>query len=202
MSARIGQLVALLAFIVVLPLLVVLALLMVIGQGRPIMFAQQRAGLHGKPFGIAKFRSMRDLRDAEGKLLPDAERTTAIGTFLRRSRLDEVPGLWNVVRGDMAWIGPRPLLPETIAALGPRGKARCAVKPGLTGYSQISGNTLLDLDDKVALDLWYIANRSWRLDLEIVARTVGVMLLGERLRTDGMPIGPAGPAPSHRRSNG
>ncbi|MDG5750406.1 sugar transferase [Qipengyuania sp. XHP0211] len=177
-----GRLAAAVALLALSPVLAALAGLILVGQGRPILFRQARAGRHGVLFTLVKFRSMREMRDAGGRLLPDAERTTAVGAFLRRSRLDELPGLWNVARGDMAWIGPRPLLPETICDLGERGRERSKVRPGLTGYSQISGNTLLDLDDKIALDLWYVKNRSVWLDVEILLRTIGVMLLGERLR--------------------
>ena len=199
---RVGRLTAAVALLVVSPVLAALAGLILVGQGRPILFRQARAGRHGVPFTLVKFRSMRDTRDAAGRLLPDAERTTAIGAFLRRSRLDELPGLWNVARGDMAWIGPRPLLPETIRDLGERGRERSNVRPGLTGYSQISGNTLLDLDDKVALDLWYVKNRSVWLDLEILLRTIGVMLLGERLRHHAKDVMAAGGPSSPERPDG
>ncbi len=199
---RVGRLTAAVALLAVSPVLAALAGLILVGQGRPILFRQARAGRHGVPFTLVKFRSMRDTRDAAGRLLPDAERTTAIGAFLRRSRLDELPGLWNVARGDMAWIGPRPLLPETIRDLGERGRERSNVRPGLTGYSQISGNTLLDLDDKVALDLWYVKNRSVWLDLEILLRTIGVMLLGERLRHHTKDVMAAGGPSSLERPDG
>ncbi len=146
------------------------------------MFRQLRAGKGTTPFALTKFRSMRDTRDQAGSLLPDADRVTRIGSILRRTRLDELPGIWNVVRGDMSFVGPRPLLPETIRDLGSNGMKRCSVRPGLTGWSQVNGNTLLTLEQKVALDLWYIDNRSWMLDARIVLATFMVMIAGETIR--------------------
>ncbi len=173
---------ALMLLLALSPALLMLWLICALTQGHPVLFRQYRAGKGAKPFRLLKFRSMRDTRDAEGELLPDDQRVTAIGTFLRRSRLDELPGLVNVVRGEMGFVGPRPLLPTTIAELGSRGLKRCAVKPGLTGWSQVSGNTLLSLDQKVALDLWYIENRSLFLDVKIIALTLLVVIAGEKIR--------------------
>jgi lipopolysaccharide/colanic/teichoic acid biosynthesis glycosyltransferase len=149
--------------------------------GRPILFVQQRSGLRGVPFAMIKFRTMHDSRDAAGRPLADAARVTRLGSFLRRTRLDELPGLWHVVRGEMALIGPRPLLPSTIQAMGPGGVARGRVRPGLTGWAQTNGNSLLDEGDKLALDLWYIEHASLLLDLRILVRTVTVILRGERV---------------------
>tara|TARA_A100001391_G_scaffold99255_4_gene65924 strand:- start:27418 stop:27984 length:567 start_codon:yes stop_codon:yes gene_type:complete len=178
-----SRLCALILLVALLPVLLVLGLICAMTQGRPVLFRQFRAGKGTTPFRLMKFRSMRDDRDENGRLLSDEERVTAIGTFLRRSRLDELPGLVNVVRGDMAFVGPRPLLPETISELGEQGRQRCSVKPGLTGWSQVNGNTLLTLDQKIALDLWYIENRSWLLDWKILLRTFLVMVGGEKVRT-------------------
>jgi len=149
-------------------------------DGPPVLFRQTRVSMGGRLFQVLKFRTMNDKRDAEGRLLPDSMRTTALGGFLRRFRLDELPQLWNILTGAMTLIGPRPLLPPTIAEAGERGRLRCTVRPGLTGWAQVNGNTLLKDQDKIALDLWYIANRSLRLDLIILARTVKVALSGER----------------------
>jgi lipopolysaccharide/colanic/teichoic acid biosynthesis glycosyltransferase len=162
MTRTLARLVGLILLIACMPLLLILGLVVLVLQGRPVLFHQMRSGKGGHPFKMVKFRSMRDLRDANGVPLPDDERVTAIGTFLRRSRLDELPGLWNVATGDIAFIGPRPLLPETITGLGERGVMRGQVAPGLTGWSQVNGNTLLTLDEKIDLDLWYIENRSLR----------------------------------------
>ncbi|MGB3710460.1 MAG: sugar transferase [Erythrobacter sp.] len=173
---------AVLLLAVLSPVLLVLAVACVASQGRPVLFRQHRAGKDAKPFELLKFRSMKDLRDSTGKPLPDEKRVTGIGKFLRRSRLDELPGLINVARGEMAFIGPRPLLPHTIDELGNRGRSRCRVKPGLTGWSQVNGNTLLSLDQKIDLDLWYVENRTALLDARIVLRTFLVMVGGEKLR--------------------
>ncbi|WP_226637313.1 sugar transferase [Novosphingobium profundi] len=162
------------------PVIGVLGLGVALSMGRPILFRQERSGLHQTRFTLFKLRSMRSAFDATGAPLPDEARVTGLGKFLRRSRLDELPGLWNVVRGDMAFVGPRPLLPETIAQLGERGHQRARVRPGLTGWSQVNGNTLLSLDEKVALDMCYIDNASPRLDMQILLRTFWVMLGGER----------------------
>ena len=116
-----------------------------------------------------------------GALLPDSERTTRFGRFLRRSRLDELPELWNVLKGDMSIVGPRPLLPETVAGMGELGVRRCRVRPGLTGWAQVSGNTFLSEDHKLALDLWYIDHRTLRLDLLIVVESLGLVVFGERV---------------------
>ncbi|WP_338240842.1 sugar transferase [Aurantiacibacter hainanensis] len=174
---------ALVLLVVLSPLLIALWLICLVAHGRPVMFRQFRAGKDTKPFRLLKFRTMCNSRDEDGNLLPDEQRVTAVGTFLRRTRIDELPGLVNVVRGDMAFVGPRPLLPETIEELGERGRKRCAVKPGLTGWSQVNGNTLLTLDQKVALDLWYIDHRGALLDLRILALTLFVVVAGERIRS-------------------
>jgi lipopolysaccharide/colanic/teichoic acid biosynthesis glycosyltransferase len=163
------------------PLILLIAFCVASVSGRPVLFCQRRAGLGGAAFDLVKFRSMRDTRDASGKLLPDDQRVTAIGRLLRRSRLDELPELWNIAKGEMAFIGPRPLLPETIAAMAAGGVCRGTVRPGLTGWAQVNGNALLDPADKLALDLWYVDNRSLMLDLSIIIRTLGVMMLGERI---------------------
>ncbi len=172
---------ALLAGIVSLPVMMVVGIAVAIWLGRPVLFYQSRAGLDRRPFRMMKFRSMSDARDAEGRLLGDAERTGRFGLLLRRTRLDELPELWNILIGDMSLIGPRPILPETIDGLGERGIWRCSVRPGLTGWAQISGNAILSNDDKLDLDLWYIANRSAWVDLKIVAETVLVIVFGDRI---------------------
>ncbi|MEL7197063.1 MAG: sugar transferase [Pseudomonadota bacterium] len=184
MISLFARFLALCVLLFILPLLLFLGLLVLVFQGKPVLFRQMRSGEGAVPFELIKFRSMRDTRDENGILLPDEMRTTGIGKFLRRSRIDELPGIWNVVKGDMAIVGPRPLLPETIAELGETGVKRQSVRPGLTGWSQVSGNTLLTLDQKVALDLWYIENKSIALDLQIIMRTVIVMVGGEKLSPD------------------
>ena len=172
------------------PVAALLALVSLISMGGPVLFRQERSGLHGQPFTMAKFRSMNNARDAEGSLLPDEQRVTAWGRFLRRSRLDELPGLWSIVRGDMAFVGPRPLLPGTIASLVERGRQRGQVRPGLTGWAQVNGNTLLSLDEKVALDLDYVRNASLGLDCRIILRTIAVMIAGEKRTGEAAMIDP------------
>lgn len=163
-----------------LPMLVI-ALCVAVSMGRPVLFRQARAGLGGGRFELLKFRSMTDRRDASGALLPDADRVTPLGRLLRRSRLDELPELWNILRGDMAFVGPRPLLPDSISDLGATGALRCSVRPGLTGLAQISGNSLLDMREKVAIDLLYVRERSAVLDVSIMLRTPLMMVAGERI---------------------
>ncbi|ALR22394.1 hypothetical protein ATN00_05295 [Sphingobium baderi] len=149
--------------------------------GRPILFRQRRIGLGGRAFELVKFRSMRDTRDAAGQPLPDEARTPAMGRLLRQSRLDELPELWNILRGDMALVGPRPLLPPTIAALGRAGATRSSVRPGITGLAQVSGNTLLSMEEKLALDLLYVQQRGMGLDLWIMVHTPLMMIRGEKI---------------------
>ena len=170
-----------LGLLAIAPILVLLGLSVFLNLGRPILFAQYRAGRNRKPFLMIKFRSMLDRRDESGALLPDNERTTRFGGFLRRSRLDELPELWNVLKGDMSIVGPRPLLPETVAGMRELGVRRCRVRPGLTGWAQVSGNTFLSEGHKLALDLWYIDHRTLRLDMLIVVESLGLVVFGERV---------------------
>lgn len=173
---------ATLLFVALLPVNFLIALLLTMSVGRNFLFVQQRSGLGGEPFDLVKFRTMRDLRGSDGELLADEQRVTRIGRLLRKTRLDELPSFWNVARGDMALVGPRPLLPETIESLGERGRLRGTVLPGLTGYAQISGNTLLSLDEKIALDLHYVAAHRWHSDVYILIMTLVVMIFGEKRR--------------------
>ncbi len=166
------------------PVLLLACCLVWVDLGRPILFWQTRSGKSGKTFDIAKLRTMREERDASGTLLPDAERQTRISVLVRRLRLDEIPQLWLILRGRMALVGPRPLLPETIDEFGETGRLRSAVRPGLTGWSQVSGNTTLSNEEKLRLDLWYVSHRSTALDLRILWETLGVALFGEKRRPE------------------
>jgi lipopolysaccharide/colanic/teichoic acid biosynthesis glycosyltransferase/glycosyltransferase involved in cell wall biosynthesis len=168
--------------IVFAPVMAILFVAVAMAMGRPAFFIQERAGLHRRPFRMIKFRTMTDARDAAGQLLSDEERVTKLGRFLRRSRLDELPELWNVLCGHMGLVGPRPLLPTSAPNLGPRGDERLSVRPGLTGWAQVNGNTLLSDDQKLALDLWYVRNRSLSLDAKIILKTIGVIVFGEKLK--------------------
>lgn len=163
-----------------LPLMVATAAAILFWQGRPVFFMQVRAGRDRKPFAIIKFRSMPDTVGPDGILLSDDARLSAFGRCLRRTRLDELPEFWNVLIGDMAIVGPRPLLPETIRDMGASGELRSSVRPGLTGWAQISGGIQLSNDDKLALDLWYIENRSFILDLKIICLTPYFLIFGDR----------------------
>ena len=172
---------ALLLGLFLLPLALLTAIAAAIASGGSVLLVQQRAGKGATNFGLIKFRTMHDLYDAEGQLLPDTLRLNRLGVLLRRLRLDELPEIYNILRGDMALIGPRPLLPSTIAAMGPDGMRRCEVSPGLTGWAQVNGNALLSEQEKLALDLWYIAHRSLALDMLILWRTMVMVIRGERV---------------------
>jgi sugar transferase EpsL len=153
LSAAVG------ALLLLLPLLVIVALLVRTKLGSPVLFRQLRPGLHGEAFAMLKFRSMTDARDASGELLPDAERLTSFGKFLRSSSLDELPGLWNIVRGDMSLVGPRPLLMDYLPLYSVEQARRHDVRPGLTGWAQVNGRNALQWEEKFALDCWYVDNR-------------------------------------------
>jgi len=168
------------AALILAPVLLFVAILVRLSVGRPVLFRQQRAGRDCRTFDIVKFRTMRDLRDGRGDLLPDRARVTAVGRFLRRTRLDELPELLNILRGEMSFVGPRPLLPCTIVAFGQEGLVRCSVRPGLTGWAQVNGNTLLSQEEKLQLDLWYVRHRSVWTDLRVIGKTVAVIIVGER----------------------
>jgi lipopolysaccharide/colanic/teichoic acid biosynthesis glycosyltransferase len=174
------RLLAAAAIAVASPAMLIAAAATLASLGRPVLFAQPRAGLGGRVITVRKFRTMRDLRDEAGALLPDGARTTAVGRILRRTRLDELPQLFSVLSGDMAFVGPRPLLPETVRGFGALGRRRGAVRPGVTGWAQVSGSARLTDEDKLALDLWHIAHRGLLLDLRILVETLRVALTGDR----------------------
>ncbi|HYJ24176.1 MAG TPA: sugar transferase, partial [Acidimicrobiia bacterium] len=158
------------------PVLLVIALLVRLLQGPPVFFRQTRPGYRGRPFQLVKFRSMSDKRDADGDLLPDSERISSIGRFLRQTSLDELPELFNVVRGEMSLVGPRPLLMEYLGRYTPEQMRRHDVPPGVTGWAQVNGRNALTWDEKFELDIWYVDNHSISLDLRILARTIGQVL--------------------------
>ncbi|BDA82968.1 UDP-phosphate galactose phosphotransferase [Aureimonas sp. SA4125] len=169
------------ALLATLPIWPLVAAMVWASVGRPLLFRQTRSGRGMRPFTICKFRTMHDARDAAGALLPDALRETPAMRLLRRWRLDELPQLLAIARGEMSFVGPRPLLPDTIQGFGEFGRLRCAVSPGLTGWAQVNGNTRLTDRQKLALDLWYIHHRSLYLDLKILAMTAITIVRGERL---------------------
>ncbi|HXG72266.1 MAG TPA: sugar transferase [Gemmatimonadaceae bacterium] len=168
----VSSLAALAALVLLLPVLLVLMILVRTQLGTPMLFTQLRPGLRGKPFRLVKFRSMTSSRNAQGELLPDAQRLTPFGRRLRSTSLDELPSLWNIVVGDINFIGPRPLLMEYLPLYSARQARRHDVKPGLTGWAQINGRNSLSWDDKLELDVWYVEHQSPALDLHILARTV------------------------------
>ena len=153
--------------------------------GSPVLFRQTRPGLHGKPFQMVKFRTMTDARGPDGALLPDADRLTPFGRFLRGSSLDELPELWNVLRGDMSLVGPRPLLMEYLPLYTPEQARRHAVRPGITGWAQVNGRNALSWEEKFALDVWYVDHQSLALDISILWRTVRKVLVREGISAAG-----------------
>ncbi len=163
--------------LVILPFLLVLAMLVRLFHGSPLFFTQVRPGKHGKPFRIYKFRTMTDARDDIGNLLPDQERLTSLGRFLRATSLDEFPELINVWKGDMSLVGPRPLLMEYLPLYSPEQNRRHKVKPGMTGWAQINGRNAISWDEKFRLDVWYVDNWSLWLDIKILAITMLNVLL-------------------------
>jgi lipopolysaccharide/colanic/teichoic acid biosynthesis glycosyltransferase len=159
--------------------------------GSPVLFAQVRPGFHGKPFRMVKFRTMTDERDVGGALLPDAQRLTLFGRFLRASSLDELPELWNVLRGEMSLVGPRPLLMEYLSLYSPDQARRHAVRPGITGWAQVNGRNAISWEDKFALDLWYVDHRSFWLDVRILWLTVRKVLVSDGISAAGEATMPA-----------
>lgn len=170
------------ALVAASPLIALLYMIVLTTMGGPAFFIQERAGRNRRPFRMVKFRTMTNATDLDGRLLGDDQRVTRLGRFLRRTRLDELPELWNILRGHMALVGPRPLLLTSAPNLGSPGDERLSVRPGLTGWAQVNGNTLLSDDQKLALDLWYVRNRSLALDMKIILKTIGVIVFGEKLR--------------------
>lgn len=173
------------ALLVFSPVLVVLALLIRRQMGPPALFRQVRPGLHGEPFEMMKFRTMRNALGADGQPLPDAERLTPLGRFLRSTSLDELPELWNVVRGDMSLVGPRPLLMEYLPRYSAEQARRHDVRPGLTGWAQVNGRNALSWEEKFALDIWYVDNRSVWLDIRIIWLTVVKVLQRDGISAEG-----------------
>ena len=153
------------------PVLAGLALAIRFSMGRPIVFRQRRYGLDGREINVYKFRTMKDAVNADGEPLPDEERLTKVGVFMRQLSLDELPQLWNILKGDMSFIGPRPLLMEFLRWYTPEQMRRHEVKPGVTGWAQVQGRHDIPFSKRLALDVWYVDNRSPRLDLKIVGLT-------------------------------
>lgn len=153
--------------------------------GSPVFFKQVRPGLNGKPFEMIKFRTMRDATDAQGNPLPDCERLTPFGSFLRSSSLDELPELWNVLKGDMSLVGPRPLLMEYLPLYSPEQFRRHEARPGVSGWAQVNGRNAICWEDKFKLDVWYVDNASFLLDLKIIFLTVKKVLIKDGISAEG-----------------
>ncbi len=153
--------------------------------GSPVLFRQVRPGLHGKPFEMIKFRSMKDAVDSQGNPLPDSERLTPFGQMLRSSSLDEMPELWNVIKGDMSIVGPRPLLTEYLPLYNTEQAKRHNVRPGMTGHAQVNGRNAIGWEEKFKLDTWYVENQSTRLDFKIMFKTVHKVLAKDDISAEG-----------------
>jgi lipopolysaccharide/colanic/teichoic acid biosynthesis glycosyltransferase len=160
------------ALVVLLLPMLAIALAVRLRLGRPVFFVQMRPGRHGVPFALIKFRTMREALDAKGEPLPEEQRLTRLGRFLRATSLDELPELWNVLRGDMSLVGPRPLLMEYLPLYTPEQARRHDVRPGLTGWAQINGRNAISWEEKFALDLWYVDHHSLLVDLKILWATL------------------------------
>ena len=177
--------IALTALALLWPVLLCLALLVWLKLGVPAFFRQTRPGLHGRPFQLIKFRTMCDAFDAQGNSLPDAERLTRFGRWLRATSLDELPELWNVLKGDMSLVGPRPLLMEYLPLYTAAQARRHEAKPGITGWAQVNGRNSLSWEEKFELDVWYVDHLSFLLDIKIILLTIKKVLLREGISAQG-----------------
>ncbi|MCS4308807.1 lipopolysaccharide/colanic/teichoic acid biosynthesis glycosyltransferase [Rheinheimera pacifica] len=177
--------VSLVALLALSPLIVLVALFIRIKLGSPVLFKQVRPGLYGKPFNMLKFRSMLDAVDKDGNPLPDEQRLTRFGRILRSTSLDELPGLINVLKGDMSLVGPRPLLMEYLPLYSPEQARRHDVRPGITGWAQVNGRNAISWEDKFKLDVWYVENRSMWLDIKILFLTVKKVFVREGISAAG-----------------
>ncbi len=167
------------------PVLLLIAFMIRVTMGSPILFRQKRTGLNGQSFTIYKFRTMDEKKDKNGRLLPDEKRLTKLGRFLRNTSLDELPELWNVLKGDMSLVGPRPLLPEYLLHYTKEQMRRHEVKPGITGWAQVNGRNLLNWDEKFKYDVWYVDNISFWLDMKILFLTIFKVLKREGISKPG-----------------
>lgn len=182
--------------------LVVLAIIIAIALGRPVLFRQERPGLNAKPFTLVKFRTMTNDVDADGNLLPDADRLTGLGRFLRSTSLDELPELWNILMGELSLVGPRPLLMAYVPLYSAEQARRMDVKPGITGWAQVNGRNSITWEEKFAHDVWYVDNQSFWLDLKILFLTVRGVLLREGISAENEATMPAFTGTSTKVSSG
>lgn len=177
--------IASIALIVLSPLYIFVAYKVKKNLGSPVLFRQVRPGLHGKPFEMIKFRTMKDAVDEHGNPLPDSERLTPFGQMLRSTSLDEMPELWNVIKGDMSIVGPRPLLMEYLPLYSPEQAKRHDVRPGMTGHAQVNGRNAIGWEEKFKLDTWYVENQSIWLDFKIMFKTVHKVLAKDDISAEG-----------------
>ena len=177
--------IALCALIALSPVIIVVAILIRFKLGSPILFTQDRPGLHGKVFKMMKFRSMLDGKDKHGCLLPDEQRLTKFGLLLRSTSLDELPGLFNVLKGEMSLVGPRPLLVQYLPLYNTEQARRHNARPGITGWAQVNGRNAISWDNKFVLDVWYVDNQSFWLDIKILLLTVKKVFVREGITADG-----------------
>jgi len=187
MNRAITVSIAVLLLVVLLPLLMVIALFVKCSLGGPVLFRQVRPGMHGVPFKMVKFRTMRDVFDEQGDPLPDAQRMTGFGTFLRKLSLDELPELWNVIKGEMNLVGPRPLLMEYLPLYSQKQARRHEVRPGITGWAQVNGRNAITWEEKFDLDIWYVDHKSLWLDIKILWLTIFKVFLREGINQNGHP---------------
>ncbi len=185
MKRVIDIVVAFLMLLILSPVLILVAVLVKKKLGSPVLFNQTRTGINGTSFEIFKFRTMLDANGDDGLPLPDAQRMTKFGSFLRASSLDELPGLWNVLRGDMSLVGPRPLLPEYLPLYSPEENRRHEVRPGVTGWAQVNGRNSLSWQEKFKLDVWYVEHRSLWLDIKILFLTIKKVIAREGIGAEG-----------------
>jgi lipopolysaccharide/colanic/teichoic acid biosynthesis glycosyltransferase len=190
MKRLFDMMIASIALVAMMPAMVMLAFLVRINMGAPILFCQARPGLHGRPFKMLKFRTMRDAYDRDGVPLADADRITRFGRWLRSTSLDELPSLWSVLKGDMSLVGPRPLLMEYLPLYSPDQARRHEVRPGITGWAQVNGRNALSWEEKFVLDLWYVDHRSFVVDLKILMLTVRKVFLRDGINAAGNPTMP------------
>jgi lipopolysaccharide/colanic/teichoic acid biosynthesis glycosyltransferase len=191
--------IAFVALVLLSPVIALVALAVRLRLGRPVLFVQERPGLAGRPFRLIKFRTLLPASDAAASPDRDAERMTPFGRFLRSTSLDELPELWNVVRGDMSLVGPRPLLMHYLEHYTPEQMRRHEVRPGITGWAQVNGRNAISWEDKFALDVWYVDNRSFLLDLRILLRTLGDVIFRRGISAEGSATMPEfAPSPPER----
>lgn len=176
---------AILGLLILLPVFIVLVVLIRTNLGTPVFFRQERPGKNGKPFMMVKFRTMTEAFDSQGKPLLDSERMTPLGSFLRSTSLDELPELYNVIKGEMSLVGPRPLLMEYLPLYSEQQFRRHDVRPGVTGWAQVNGRNAISWEEKFKLDIWYVENRSFLLDLKIIFLTIKKVLIRDGISAEG-----------------